>query len=201
MLEDFGGDRRLDLARLAGGDTVVIDSWNDLSTVENVFFTEPFRNVLLREENEKVVRKPSDGTTHTFNVKAPLLPKGQTLCLLGSANALSGWNQAPPVLLQRYRENGCFTVRIDFARESFPIAYKYGIYDTERNAFVRYEEGDNRAVTETAAANGQVIINDGFARLPWTPWRGAGVAIPVFSLRSERSFGSGEFLDLPLLAD
>jgi 4-alpha-glucanotransferase len=37
--------------------------------------------------------------------------------------------------------------------------------------------------------------------LPWAPWRGAGVAIPVFSLRSEKSFGVGEFLDLPLLAD
>jgi 4-alpha-glucanotransferase len=34
-----------------------------------------------------------------------------------------------------------------------------------------------------------------------TPWRGAGTAVPVFSLRSERSFGVGEFLDLPLLAD
>lgn len=32
-------------------------------------------------------------------------------------------------------------------------------------------------------------------------WRGAGVAIPVFSLRSEQGFGIGEFADLPLLAD
>lgn len=31
-------------------------------------------------------------------------------------------------------------------------------------------------------------------------WRGAGVAIPVFSLRSEKSFGIGEFADIPLMA-
>jgi 4-alpha-glucanotransferase len=32
-------------------------------------------------------------------------------------------------------------------------------------------------------------------------WRAAGVAVPVFSLRSENSFGVGEFADLKLLAD
>ncbi|MBQ4549098.1 MAG: 4-alpha-glucanotransferase [Bacteroidales bacterium] len=32
-------------------------------------------------------------------------------------------------------------------------------------------------------------------------WKGAGVAVPVFSLKSDNSFGVGEFLDLKLLAD
>ena len=32
-------------------------------------------------------------------------------------------------------------------------------------------------------------------------WKGAGVAVPVFSLKSSSSFGVGEFLDLKLLAD
>jgi 4-alpha-glucanotransferase len=201
VAEDFGADRALDLARLGGGRTVVIDSWNDLGAVENVFFTEPFKNVLLRTEKEAVSGERPGSATHWFNVKAPLLPKGQTLCLLGSASILGGWNKAAPVLLRRCPEKGCFSVQLDCGQEPFPIAYKYGVYDTERNAVVAYEEGGNRALTEAAPPGGQVIVNDGFARLPWTPWRGAGVAIPVFSLRSERSFGVGEFLDLPLLAD
>ena len=32
-------------------------------------------------------------------------------------------------------------------------------------------------------------------------WKGAGVAVPVFSLKSNNSYGIGEFLDLKLLAD
>ena len=32
-------------------------------------------------------------------------------------------------------------------------------------------------------------------------WKGAGTAIPVFSLRSEKSFGIGEFTDLILMVD
>ena len=34
-----------------------------------------------------------------------------------------------------------------------------------------------------------------------SPWRAAGTAVPVFSLRSESGFGTGEFNDLKLLAD
>ncbi|KAH9675167.1 4-alpha-glucanotransferase DPE2 [Citrus sinensis] len=33
------------------------------------------------------------------------------------------------------------------------------------------------------------------------PWRGAGVAVPIFSVRSEADLGVGEFLDLKLLVD
>ena len=49
--------------------------------------------------------------------------------------------------------------------------------------------------------NRQTILNDGFAVLPNNTWKGAGMAIPVFSLRSEKSFGVGEFTDMPLLVD
>lgn len=37
--------------------------------------------------------------------------------------------------------------------------------------------------------------------MPNNTWKGAGVAIPVFSLRSKNSFGVGEFTDIKLLAD
>jgi 4-alpha-glucanotransferase len=201
ITEDFGGDRKLDLAALPRGHTVILDSWNDLGAMENIFFTEPFANVLLPAEPEALSGRPPVGATHLFHVKSPLLPKGQTICLLGSARTLGGWNQAAPVLLQRGPKNGCFSARLDLAGELFPVAYKYGVYDVQRQTFVRYEDGANRLLPEAAPRGGQVIVNDGFARLPCPSWRGAGVAIPVFSLRSERSFGAGEFLDLPLLAD
>ncbi len=201
LVEDFGSDRKLKLAGLGRGHTVILDSWNDLGAVENVFFTEPFKNVLLRTENEMVSGMPPASATHSFSVKAPLLPKGQTICLLGTAKVMGGWNQAALVLLRRCVDKGCFQVQLDLAGESFPITYKYGVYDNARKAFLRYEDGANRVVAEATPPGGQVVVNDGFVCLPNAPWRGAGVAMPVFSLRSERSFGVGEFLDLPLLGD
>lgn len=200
-VEDFGRDRELDFARLGRGHTVIIDSWNDLGTVENVFFTEPFRKVLLRGEQEEVHVKSPGKVTHLFNVKAPLLPKGQTVCLLGNTRALGSWNQAAPILLSRSDESGYFSAPMDLGKESFPVSYKYGLFDLEANAFLRCEDGANRVLAQASPPEGQVIIRDGFLGRTIEPWRGAGVSIPVFSLRSEKSFGVGEFLDLPLLAD
>ena len=44
-----------------------------------------------------------------------------------------------------------------------------------------------------------LVQHDGYFRRE-RRWRGAGVAIPVFSLRSSESIGCGEFADIPLLA-
>lgn len=203
MLEDFGGDRKVDMSALRIGDIVVIDTWNDLGAIENVYFTEPFKTVLLRTENHGLAgASPLRGVfSHAFNVKAPLLAEDQIVCLLGSAPALGGWNTANPVLMTPGPERGTFTAEVNFGPEPFPVTYKYGIYDARQKKFVQYEDGADRLLGNAAPPGGRVIVNDGFARFPTQPWRGAGVAIPVFSLRSERSFGVGEFSDLPLLAD
>jgi 4-alpha-glucanotransferase len=118
---------------------------------------------------------------------------------LGNAAALGSWNESVVVVMDRWE--GKFTAEVDLSGEHFPVEYKYGIYDLAKKTFVKYEDGANRILNDQTPANGSVIINDGFARLSFSSWRGAGVAIPVFSLRSKTSFGIGEFLDLPQLAD
>lgn len=45
------------------------------------------------------------------------------------------------------------------------------------------------------------ILNDEDFKFPRYPWKGAGVSIPVFSLRSEEDLGTGEFPDLIKLID
>lgn len=45
-----------------------------------------------------------------------------------------------------------------------------------------------------------LICDDGHFRYP-SAWRGAGVATPIFSLRSSRSLGCGDFADLISLID
>ncbi|MQL94315.1 hypothetical protein Taro_026964, partial [Colocasia esculenta] len=64
------------------------------------------------------------------------------------------------------------------------------------------EVGPNRELT-VDSMNGRlpnyVYLSDGNFRQ--IPWRGAGVAIPMFSVRSDDDLGVGEFLDLKLLVD
>ena len=198
---DWGRDRALIPSEFGCNGLLVMDSWNNAGAAENVFYTEPFKNVLLAG-NFTGVRPPAPANpTHTFRVKAPLLGEGQTLCLLGDGVALGNWNTARPVLLNRLADQNDFSAKLDLRSQSFPFAYKYGVFDTGKNVLVQYEDGANRVLGDFTVPNGQTLVNDGFVRLPVDTWKGAGVAIPVFSLRSETSFGVGEFEDLKLLAD
>jgi 4-alpha-glucanotransferase len=200
-VQDWGADRAINPASFKQKEILIIDSWNDAGAVENAFYTEPFKNVLLRANHTEVRVPATPGTTHTFKIKAPLLLKGQTLCVIGSCTALGNWSTTAPLLLNRIAGEDFLTAQIDFGQEKFPVQYKYGVYDIESGKFIRFEDGDNRILHDAVAPKKHTIVNDGFVRLPADTWKGAGVAIPVFSLRSESSFGVGEFTDLKLLAD
>lgn len=201
VVHDWGDDRVLNLARVNADELLIIDAWNHPGFYENAFYTEPFRDILLKANFTETHAAVPETITHIFKVKAPLLGKGQTLCLLGNAPALGNWNTTTPVPLSRLPGEDFLWAPLALSRESFPLEYKYGVYDVERRAFLRYEDGSNRILHDSVAAGKQTIVNDGFARLPSMSWKGAGVSIPVFSLRSEQSFGIGEFLDLKPLAD
>jgi 4-alpha-glucanotransferase len=90
---------------------------------------------------------------------------------------------------------------MDVSKAEKNIAYKYGVYSIDEQKCLNVENGNNRLLDIATLQNQQTIVNDGFAILPNNQWKGAGVAIPVFSLRSNNSFGVGEFTDMNLLVD
>lgn len=198
---DWGNDKALRFRNYNKPEILIIDSWNHAGFFENAFYTEPFQNVLLRNNYTSVAQAQPESFTHIFKVKAPLLTKGQAICLLGNADALKNWNVDEPVLLNRKEDEDFWSVKLDLSQASSHVAYKYGVYDVNEKKFVGYEGGNNRLLKIEADENLETIVNDGFAILPDNTWKGAGVAIPVFSLRSEKSFGVGEFTDIKLLVD
>ena len=80
------------------------------------------------------------------------------------------------------------------------MEYKYVIYDLNTGDVVDMEWGENRKIWDVQRAKHYVLTDAPF-RYTQANWKGAGVAVPVFSLRSENGFGIGEYQDLKLLAD
>ena len=198
---DWGRNRSLVPGEFPGAELLLLDAWNQPGYFANTFYTEPFKQVLLAENFTPVKTVRPEQPTHTFRVKAPLLAAGQTLALLGEGALLGNWNPAAPVLLGRQAGEDYFSVTLDLRRQTFPFAYKYGVVEVATKKFIRYEAGENRWLHTGVSRQRQTVVDDGFAQLPTDTWRGAGVAVPVFSLRSKNSFGVGEFADLKPLAD
>ena len=189
--------RNILLQKLPYKGVVVMDTWNDGSFFENAFYTAPFKEVLLPKV-KAVKSKKVPRYTHIFKVKAPLLQQNEEVCLLGSTPELGAWNLQAPIRLDRVGDWWMAQLNLADSPDA-AVAYKYGIYNTKEEQFVTFESGDNRILQ--ASADVLNILHDGFLRMPNTTWRGAGVAIPVFSLRSNNSFGVGEFTDIKLLVD
>lgn len=177
---------------------VFIDSWMDASDPRRTLISAPFTRVFFQRPFTADTTQLASAT-HIFKVQAPLLPAHQTICIMGSDLPNGSWNTEQPILLQ-YDSNGWFTAALNLSGRMSPVAYKYGIYDTAAQQFVRYEEGSNRTLNAIATTKRQVIMHDGYLRVSVAAWKGSGVSVPVFSLRSEEGFGTGEFADLPLLA-
>lgn len=70
--------------------------------------------------------------------------------------------------------------------------YKFVIL-TKNGDVVAWEGGDNRRVGVKPAADASTIVAGMRFINPLSSWKGAGTAIPVFSLRSEEDFGVGDF--------
>jgi len=201
QITDWGHGREVIPAGFKAAELVVIDTWNHAGFLENTFYTEPFKKHLLAGNFTAVKPAATPEATHTFRVKAPLLAPGQALCLVGEDVVLGNWRTESPRLLAREPEADVHSVQLDLRGRPFPIAYKYGVFDVTKNRFVRFEGGANRQLRTGVTPGRMVVVNDGFAVLPADHWRGAGVAVPVFSLRTEQGFGVGEFADLKLLAE
>ncbi len=198
---DWGNDKTFHLAKIKSEEFLFMDTWNYAGYYENTFYTEPFKQVLFSHDPSTNKESINKNATHTFRIKSPLLEKDQTLCLLGSNQLLGNWNTENPIILNKIYDADFFSCSLNLSKETFPIAYKYGVYDLLHKQFVRFEDGNNRILHSAGKQNRHTVMNDGFALLPNNSWKGAGMAIPVFGLRTESSFGIGEFSDLTLAVD
>ncbi|MFZ9661381.1 MAG: 4-alpha-glucanotransferase, partial [Chitinophagaceae bacterium] len=159
----------------------------------------PFKNIIFQTSDNVISEQLISSDSHLFKVKAPLLKSFERLCIIGNIPALGEWvvENAIPM----FKDGNWWTVSLDLHDSRFPIKYKYGVYDEKTNRFVEYESGEDRILHRMLVKQKQTIIHDGFARLPNNTWHGAGLSIPVFSIRTEKSCGIGEFSDLMALVD
>ena len=199
MIFEWGNDRIINEFRKDINEIQLVDTWNHAGEYENSFFSAPFKKVLLKSGEKNPKSKDDKHFTHVFQVKAPLLNKNQVVCLLGGSDQLTNWSTEAPLLMGK--EGDWWFIKCDLSESHFPIAYKYGVYDIRERKFITYENGDNRLLYSDTAKKKIKIIHDGFIHLPNNTWKGTGLAIPVFSLRSKNSFGVGEFADIKLLVD
>lgn len=129
------------------------------------------------------------------------VPEGKSPHLIGSSRKLGAWDTERSIPLQPIAP-GLWHAAVDSTKDSW-VEYKYGLGDSGSKKFESFELGENRISEPLPVADdSQSIVHDeAFHHHSSDLPRAAGVAIPVFSLRSEKSLGVGEFADLRTFGD
>lgn len=177
---------------------VIFDVWNSKNFPENYLNNKILKNKLsgFKPEKISVVKKH----THLFRLEAPIYHPNWKIVLLGNTEELGNWEYLKTVpMLQT--DFGIWEVALTLPSEEM-IQYKYGLLNTDSGQVFDIEYGDNRWAFPNPDNNVLQINADHFFKFKsFEMYHAAGVAIPVFALRSESGFGVGEFADLKGLAD
>ena len=177
---------------------VVLDRWHDMPS-DRSFRSSMFTEGVFGRKRAKRAAAPSTGDVE-IRAEIPVVRSTQKVVLVGAGKALGDWDVAKSVVMSD-AEAPTWSARVKLSKIDQLIEFKFVIIDATSGAVVAWERGENNRIKIEKVAKGCVVVGSLRPQFDQPQWRGAGVAIPVFSLRSEQSFGVGEFYDLKLMVD
>ena len=183
-----------------GGRSLVIlrDRW--IARPDNsAFYSSAFSDVIFRRPDGASFRNPrtedQPAGNVSFIVAAPEVRTDQSVGIVGTGKVLGNWDK---VILLSDARAPWWSTTLNFQE---PVEYKFVIVDTKTKKIQAWEEGPNHFFAEVPPTGTKLVIADIQPRFPTVPWRGSGIAVPVFALRTEDSFGVGEFNDIKKMVD
>ena len=128
-------------------------------------------------------------------VNAPVIRPDEVLAITGSGKAFDDWNRVVSF------DDSAFPVWTLSLEAAEPFMFKLVIADRQTLEIKAWEDGENRMMSVIPSKGSCYLEANLVPHFHGRQWRGAGTAIPVFSLRSDDDFGVGEFLDLKKMVD
>ena len=191
---------RLEFAAQEAERYAVYDHWLDIPE-DAYMYSSAFTECVLARQREMSAKSEYKRTVR-LKVRAPQLRVGERLAIVGEPMTLGAWNpqKAIPMNEHEYHE---WVVSLDASQlPSSCFEFKFVIVDCAQDVTPVWENGMNRSITLPEVRDNEVVVYELLqANFPIYPWKGAGTVIPIFSLRSEGSFGVGDFGDLKLMID
>ena len=189
---------RLELSTTQAERLTLNDRWQEMPH-DSYLYSSAFTDCVNRRPKKPLPATNFDQTLRLI-VRAPQLRLGERLAVVGGEKALGAWlpRLALPMTEHNYNE---WVVDIDASQlKSDTVELKFIAIDDK--GAVEWETCANRQLTVPPMQKGdlhRVEFDQAFFAICDTKL--AGTLIPLFSLRSETSFGVGDFGDLKKMID
>ena len=191
---------RLEFAAQKATRYTIYDHWIDIPE-DSYMYSSAFTECVMARKRELSTKSEYQRTVR-LKVRAPQLRIGEHLAIVGEPESLGAWDtrKAVPMAEHEYHE---WVVSIDASTlPAGRFEFKFVVVGEQQDAPVMWEQCMNRSIEVAETGAGEVVVYElPQAFFPIYPWKGAGTVVPIFSLRSEGSFGVGDFGDLKLMID
>ena len=190
----------LELTAVHGAHYTVFDRWSDIPE-DSYLYSSAFTDC-IRGRKLEVLQPSSYRSTVRLVVRAPQLRGDDRLAVIGKGDGLGNWDTAKAQLMTEHHFNE-WVVDLDAAQfTEGKIEFKFIALNTKNQQSSVWEAGYNRTIELPQIEQREVVVyNLDQAFFPLYDVRLAGMLVPVFSLRSEGSFGVGDFGDLKKMVD
>ena len=191
--------RRLFLSGNSKKKYQIKDCWKNIPE-QLYYYSSAFTEALLAHPDRTEI-PPCHRKGLVIKAYAPRINKDYCLAICGNQKALGNWDpdKAIPMSDANFPE---WQIELDASKLKFPLEYKFILYHKEEKKADCWENNPNRYLADPELkTNETLVISDRYAYFDIPVWKGAGIAIPVFSLKSENSFGVGDFGDLKRMID
>ena len=190
---------RLELVAAKGARYTVYDHWFDIPE-DSFLYSSAFTECVAAREKKSSKETHFDKTVR-LKVRAPQLRNFERLAILGDCQALGSWEAIRALDMTEHQSNE-WVISLDADNLPKIFEFKFVGLDDAIDVTPLWETGANRTIELPILQPGDVIVYElPQAYFPIYPWKGAGTVIPIFSLRSEGSFGVGDFGDLKMMVD
>lgn len=183
---------------------LIKDLWEFPGNKQQTWTTTAFVNTIFKREESSIVKLIATGKKDTvinFEITVPRVSQSQHVVVVGNCQELGNWEIDKSLILSDERFPN-WVGSIDAKKLPKVVEYKFVIIDSKNPENPIWEAGGNRFVfLEEESPSSFYQINEGLFRFPANDLKGAGVSIPVFSIRTDDSFGVGEFTDLKKVVD
>lgn len=179
---------------------IIHDLWKNRS-FHSYLYSSVFTKSIFRHNKTIVPAEYYSGSV-LLNVICPYVKKDQKLCISGECEELGSWYPSKAKELDCI-DNGEWQIILDADKLPRQTHYKFLIIDKNSGETVYWEDGGNRVLFASKAQYPDSVFAEMALQFHHHSfsYKGIGTSIPVFSIKTEDSFGIGDFTDLKKMID
>ena len=168
---EWGSNHFIDLKASETKEMIIDDLWRNPLAEEKALYSASFLNVIMNPSSNKApVKEIEADKILQLKIEVPRITSGFKVCIVGNQAQLGNWDRKNAFLLECGDDFPLWAGQLNISKLKFPLQYKYGIWDTEKQEVVTLEEGPDRLLQGISVPEFSIYLYKNRSCVPLPDW-------------------------------